>query len=84
MLLEIEMKTRIRLEFIQHLFGLENEDAYCSLRRKSITSCVNILVVTCICIILLSTQSNKQIDRSLSLYSTRSTCFVQVTRRLIS
>lgn len=33
MLLEIEMKTRIRLEFIQHLFMLKNEDAYCVLRK---------------------------------------------------
>lgn len=34
MLLEIEMKTRIRLEFIQHLFMMKNEDAYCVLRKK--------------------------------------------------
>lgn len=33
MLLEIEVKTKIRLEFIQHLFTLKNEDAYCSLRK---------------------------------------------------
>lgn len=34
MLLEIEMKTRIRLEFVQHVFILRNEDAYCILRRE--------------------------------------------------
>lgn len=34
MLLEIEMRTRIRLEFIQHLCILNNEDAYCILREK--------------------------------------------------
>lgn len=34
MLLEIEMKTRIRLEFSQHLFLLKNEDAYCILRKE--------------------------------------------------
>lgn len=34
MFLEIEMKTRIRLEFVQHVFILRNEDAYCSLRRE--------------------------------------------------
>lgn len=33
MLLEIEMKTRIRLEFI-HLFILKNEDACCILGIK--------------------------------------------------
>lgn len=34
MLLEIEMRTRIRLEYIQHLCILKNEDAYCILRKK--------------------------------------------------
>lgn len=33
MLLEIEMKTRVRLEFI-HLFVLKNDDARCILRMK--------------------------------------------------
>lgn len=33
MLLEIEMKTRIRLECIQYLFILKSEDACCILRR---------------------------------------------------
>lgn len=34
MLLEIEMRTRIRLGFIQHLCILKNKDAYCTLRKK--------------------------------------------------
>ena len=34
MLLEIEMRTRIRLGFIQHLCILKNKDACCTLRKK--------------------------------------------------